>query len=184
MKTGPRRETTTDQALQAVERAVALTSTAKSPRKSAGSWGVLRKRDYSLLFWGQFISAAGTQMQVVTVSWQVYLLTHSAIALGLIGLFQAIPRLLFSLIGGVFADVFDRRKLLLVIELLLAATSAVLALATIYHVINMLIIYAHGAARGLCLLVRVPYAPGHHSFAGAARADVRRAFFEHGHDAT
>src|SRR5438132_10189750 len=67
----------------------------------------------------------------------VYLLTHSAIALGLIGLFQAVPRILFSLLGGVFADVLDRRKLLLVIEGTLAALSAVLALCTLLHVINM-----------------------------------------------
>lgn len=111
-------------------------------KKPASSWAVLRNRNYSLLFWGQLISAAGTQMQVVAVAWQVYLLTHSAIALGLIGLVQAIPRLVFSLIGGVFADVFDRRKLLLIIEITLAATSAVLALCTIFHVINMVIIYS------------------------------------------
>src|SRR2546428_6359969 len=81
-------------------------------------------------------------MQVVAVAWECYLLTHSAIALGLIGLIQAIPRLLFSLVGGVFADVFDRRKLLLIIEITLAATSAALALCTIFNVINMFIIYS------------------------------------------
>src|SRR5438270_13521181 len=104
-------------------------------------WRVLRNRNYSLLFWGQLISSAGTQMQVVAVAWQVYLLTHSAIALGLIGLVQAIPRLIFSLVGGVFADVFDRRKLLIVIEIVLALMSAVLALCTAFQVINMVIIY-------------------------------------------
>jgi MFS family permease len=114
----------------------------ESPKKTLSSWSVLRNRNYALLFWGQTISSAGTQMQVVAVSWQVYLLTHSAIALGLIGLFQAIPRLLFSVIGGVFADVFDRRKMLLIIEVVLASTSAALALCTILHVINMFIIYA------------------------------------------
>ncbi|MEO6889710.1 MAG: MFS transporter [Ktedonobacteraceae bacterium] len=104
-------------------------------------WHVLRNRNYALLFWGQLISSAGTEMQVVAVAWQVYLLTHSPIALGLIGLFQAIPRLLFSLVGGIFADVFDRRKLLLVVEIVLACTSTVLALCTMLHVINMPIIY-------------------------------------------
>src|SRR5947209_5895555 len=107
-----------------------------------GPWRVLRNRNYSLLFWGQLISSAGTQMQVVAVAWQVYLLTHSAVALGLIGLVQAIPRLIFSLVGGVFADVFDRRKLLIVIEIVLALTSAILALCTAFHVINMVIIYS------------------------------------------
>jgi Transmembrane secretion effector len=46
-------------------------------------WEVLQHRDYALLFWGQLISASGTQMQVVAVAWQVLLLTHSAVALGL-----------------------------------------------------------------------------------------------------
>src|SRR5947209_8958485 len=139
MQTEPQKEIPSSQPVQPE------TSPSNVPvptKKPAGSWAVLRNRNYSLLFWGQLISAAGTQMQVVAVAWQVYLLTHSAIALGLIGLFQAIPRLIFSLVGGVLADVFDRRKMLLVIELTMAATSAVLALCTIFHVINVLIIYA------------------------------------------
>jgi MFS family permease len=111
-------------------------------RYALGPWRVLRNRNYALLFWGQLISSTGTQMQVVAVAWQVYMLTHSAIALGLIGLIQAIPRLFFSLVGGVYADVLDRRKMLLLIELLLAATSAVLALCTLFQIINISIIYA------------------------------------------
>lgn len=79
-------------------------------------------------------------MQIVAVSWQVYQLTHSPVALGLIGLLQAIPRLLLSLVGGVFADVFDRRKMLLIIDCTMAATSAVLAICTMTHTINMGII--------------------------------------------
>jgi MFS family permease len=105
------------------------------------TWDVLRHRDFALLFWGQLISASGTQMQVVAVSWQVLLLTHSPIALGLIGLAQGIPRLLFSLVGGVFADVLDRRRLLLVVNGLLACTSVTLAVCTMAHIINVAIIY-------------------------------------------
>jgi MFS family permease len=103
---------------------------------------MLRNRNYALLFWGQLISSTGTQMQVVAVAWQVLLLTNSPVALGLIGLVQAIPRLIFSLVGGVFADTFDRRKLLLIVEVVLASTSAILALCTIFHVINLAIIYS------------------------------------------
>src|SRR5690349_11918295 len=114
---------------------------AKSAKHPLGPWRVLRNRNYSLLFWGQLISSAGTQMQVVAVSWQVFLLTHSAIALGLIGLVQAVPRLIFSLVGGVFADIFDRRKMLLIVEITMASTSVALALCTIFHVINIVIIY-------------------------------------------
>src|SRR5437660_7768515 len=125
MQTEPQKEFPSSQPVQPETSASNVPAPTKKPMSS---WGVLRNRNYSLLFWGQLISSAGTQMQVVAVAWQVYLLTHSAIALGLIGLVQAIPRLLFSLVGGVFADVFDRRKLLIVIEIVLALTSSVLAL--------------------------------------------------------
>src|SRR6266480_6165086 len=138
MQTEPQKEIPSSQPVQPE------TSPSNVPvptKKPAGSWAVLRNRNYSLLFWGQLISAAGTQMQVVAVAWQVFLLTHSAVALGLIGLVQAIPRLIFSLAGGVFADVFDRRKMLIVIEILLAATSAALALCTLFNVINIIIVY-------------------------------------------
>ncbi len=104
-------------------------------------WRVLRNRSYALLFWGQLLSSLGTQMQVVALAWQVYLLTHSALALGLIGLFEGVPRLLFSLVGGVSADAFDRRKLMLAIQAVLALLSMVLALCTFFHVITMAIIY-------------------------------------------
>lgn len=105
-------------------------------------WRVLRNRNYALLFWGQLISSLGTQMQVVAIAWQVYLLTHSALALGLIGLFEGVPRLLFSLVGGVSADAFDRRKLMQAIQAVLALLSMVLALCTFFHVITLAIIYA------------------------------------------
>jgi MFS family permease len=139
MKIEPQNEPVTENPGQSVP--PSSVEVALPTKHRLGPWRVLRNRNYSLLFWGQLISSAGTQMQVVAVAWQVYLLTHSAIALGLIGLVQAIPRLIFSLVGGVFADVFDRRKMLIVIEIVLALTSAVLALCTAYHVINMVIIY-------------------------------------------
>src|SRR3989441_2360215 len=110
-------------------------------QKVPSHWSVLRNRNYALLFWGYLVSSAGTQMQIVAVAWQVYELTHSAVALGIIGLLQAIPRLLLSLVGGVFADRFDRRKLLLVIEAIMATSSAVLAVCTHFRVINIFIIY-------------------------------------------
>lgn len=139
MKTDPQKEALSSSL------ADSITATVDEPpavSKTPGHWSVLRNRNYALLFWGQLISAAGTQMQVVAVAWQVYLLTHSAIALGIIGLVQAIPRLIFSLIGGVFADVLDRRKMLLVIEATLACMSIILAVCTIGHIINIWIIYA------------------------------------------
>ncbi len=138
MKTEPQKETFAD---QLVESEGPLASPAVPMKKPINTWSVLSNRNYALLFWGQLISATGTQMQVVAVVWQVYLLTHSAVALGLIGLLQAIPRLLLSLVGGVFADRFDRRKLLLIIEAAMATSSVVLALCTHFRVITIVIIY-------------------------------------------
>jgi MFS family permease len=130
---------------QAEESSAALSSAeAASPQKAPTRRSMLRvlgNREYALLFWGQLISAAGTQVMVVALAWQVYQITQSAVALGLIGLFQAIPRLIFSLVGGVFADVYDRRKMLLAIEISLAACSTVLALTTQLNVINIAVIY-------------------------------------------
>src|ERR1700680_2164391 len=105
-------------------------------KQKLGPWTILRNRNYALLFWGQLISSSGTQMQVVAVAWQVLLLTHNPVALGLIGLVQAIPRLIFSLVGGVLADMIDRRKMLIIIEVVLASMSAILALCTIFNFIN------------------------------------------------
>lgn len=119
----------------------AVESDALAIGRTLGPWSVLRNRNYSLLFWGQLISSAGTQMQVVAVAWQVYLLTHSAVALGVIGLMQAIPRLLFSLVGGVLADVLDRRKMLMVVNMVMMCFSTALAICTNVHVINLVIIY-------------------------------------------
>jgi MFS family permease len=138
MKPDPQKETFAD---QLVESQAPVASPALPIEKPVSAWSALRNRNYALLFWGQLISATGTQMQVVAIAWQVYLLTHSAVALGIIGLLQAIPRLLLSLVGGVFADRFDRRKLLLLIEAAMATSSVVLAVCTHFQVINIAIIY-------------------------------------------
>ncbi len=138
MKTKPQKEAFSQ---PLVDPLTATTDTPPAITKAPSQWSVLRNRNYALLFWGQLISAAGTQMQVVAVAWQVYVLTHSAVALGIIGLAQAIPRLIFSLVGGVFADALDRRKMLLVVESTMAVMSTILALCTIFHVINIWIIY-------------------------------------------
>ena len=138
MKTEPQKDTVSN---EIVNSTAALTDIVNPKKRSLGPWSALRNRNYALLFWGQLISSAGTQMQVVAVAWQVYVLTGSAVALGLIGLIQAIPRLIFSLVGGVLADVLDRRKMLMIIEVVLASTSATLAICTILHIINIFIIY-------------------------------------------
>lgn len=102
----------------------------------------LRFRDFRLFWGGAVISLVGTQMQMAAVAWQVYLLTHSPVALGLIGLVRVVPIVGFSLIAGVLADVINRRRLLLLTESSLLAVSALLALATFTGLVNIWIVYA------------------------------------------
>ena len=77
------------------------------------------------------LSEAGSQVTQVAVAWQLYLLTHSAMALGLIGLFRFLPILLMSLVGGVVADGLDRRRLMIAAQTALALNSAALAVLTL-----------------------------------------------------
>lgn len=91
----------------------------------------LRHRDFRLLWTGQIVSVTGSQMQMVAINWHIYLLTHSAFALGLVGLFRAGPIVLCSLLGGVVADVIDRRRLMMVTQTVMLTCSAVLALVTL-----------------------------------------------------
>lgn len=73
-------------------------------------FSALQHRDFRLLWIGQLISNTGSQMQIVALNWHIYLLTNSAVALGLIGLSRFIPVVIFSLIGGSFADSHNRKK--------------------------------------------------------------------------
>jgi MFS family permease len=90
----------------------------------------LRHRDFRLLWMGQIVSVTGSQMQMVAINWHIYLLTHSAFALGLVGLFRAGPIVLCSLIGGVVADVIDRRRLMMATQTVMLTCSGILALVT------------------------------------------------------
>jgi MFS family permease len=82
--------------------------------------------DYRSLWFAQIISTAGSQMQFAALNWQIYDVTHSPVALGASGLVRVVPILLFSLVGGAVADAYDRRKLLLVTQILLTAVAVAL----------------------------------------------------------
>jgi MFS family permease len=87
-----------------------------------------RHRDFRLLFLGQFVSFFGSMVTYVAVPYQVYQLTGSSLAVGLLGTVQLVPLLLFGLWGGAYADALDRRRLLVGAELLLTLISGGLAL--------------------------------------------------------
>jgi len=85
-------------------------------------------RDFRLIWLSQLATAAGRQVVLVAVPYQIYLLTHSSLAVGLLGLFQAVPIVVAGLYGGALADRFDRRRLQLIGKSLVATTSIALAI--------------------------------------------------------
>jgi MFS family permease len=97
------------------------------------SFPALRHRNFRLLWIGLLISFCGSFMQAAAILWHVSLLVpddRRALALGMVGLVRIVPVVFFSLISGVAADAFDRRRLMLVTQCLMAALAGVLALLT------------------------------------------------------
>ncbi len=109
----------------------------------------LRSPDFRNLWMGQIISAAGSHMQVAALNWQIYEVTQSPVALGMIGLVRVVPIIFFSLIGGMTADAHDRRRVLLVTQSALTGVALCLAVLSATGRISALAIYiltAIGAA--------------------------------------
>src|SRR5579875_1593731 len=87
-------------------------------------------RDFRFLTGGQTINLLGSQLTLVAVPFQIFLLTgHSSFAVGALSLLQFGPQTVMFLLGGSFADMMDRRTLLLITQTLLAVTSTLLAVA-------------------------------------------------------
>jgi len=104
-----------------------------------------QSRSFRLLWTGQLVSLTGTQLRLVAIPYQVYLITGSSLDVGLIGLFQAIPLISLALFGGVIADRVDRRRLLIVTQIGLATCSAGLAIGTQLGFANVAYLYAFTA---------------------------------------
>jgi MFS family permease len=92
---------------------------------------LLKNRDYRLLYIGQLVSAFGSMITYVAVPKQVWDLTHSSFAVGMLGAVQLVPLLLFALWGGAYADSMDRRKLLVISEVFMAVGMLILAANTL-----------------------------------------------------
>lgn len=78
---------------------------------------LFHSRDYRLLFFGQAVSAFGSMMTYAVLPWQVYQLTKSSFAVGLIGVVEFVPLVVFAFIGGALADAIDRRRLIILTEI-------------------------------------------------------------------
>ncbi len=76
-------------------------------------WGSMRHAQFRLLLGSGLLSAMGMQMREVINFWVVFQLTSSALHLGLLGSLRVLPLLVIGLLGGVLADMVDRRKILM-----------------------------------------------------------------------
>jgi len=128
-------------------------TTASTPRSS---FAALKHRDFRLLWFGQIISVTGSQMQFVAINWHVYLLTKSAFALGLVGLFRGAPIIVCSLVGGVVADAINRRQLMIVTQSVMLLTAALLAAATISGLKSVWPIYILSAVASAATAFDIP----------------------------
>ena len=82
---------------------------------------------YRALWLGQLLSQIGTQMRFVAVPYQVFRITGSTVAVGLLGLVEVVPLIVFSLAGGALADSTDRKRLTAWVQIGLMAASGALA---------------------------------------------------------
>jgi MFS family permease len=99
---------------------------------SGGTFSALRYRNYRLIWIGFFLSNIGTWMQTVAQGWLVRELTASTALIGFVSFISSFPQVAFSLFGGVYADLFNRRKLLIgtqTVHLINAAALGSLVLA-------------------------------------------------------
>ena len=101
------------------------------------TFGSLRVRNYRLFFFGQILSWSGTWMQWVAQAWLILRLTDSGLALGLVTALQWLPVLVFGAWGGVVADRFDKRKLLIVTNVSSGLLSVGLGVATVAGFVDL-----------------------------------------------
>ncbi|PZS27995.1 MAG: MFS transporter [Pseudonocardiales bacterium] len=116
----------------------------------------LKTRNYRLYASGQLVSLTGTWMQRVAQDWLVLELTNSGTALGIVTALQFGPSLVLGLWGGMLADRYDKRKLLLATQTALALVALVLGLLVVGDVVQYWHVLALAAALGVIAAVDTP----------------------------
>jgi MFS family permease len=131
-------------------------------------YAAFRHRDCRLLIIGDILAAAGRLMQSVAVGWELYERTGNTMALAWVGLVQALPIVALVLPSGHVADRFDRKKVVVLMQILIALASAGLALLSHYQgaipLIYLCLLLSsvaqsfNGAAKSALLPLTVPIA--------------------------
>jgi MFS family permease len=116
----------------------------------------LRVRNYRLYAGGQLVSLTGTWMQRVAQDWLVLELTNSGTALGIVTALQFLPSLLFGLWGGLLADRYDKRKLLLATQSGLALVALILGVLDVTGIVQYWQVLVLALALGLVSAIDSP----------------------------
>ncbi|WP_405840754.1 MFS transporter [Streptomyces platensis] len=127
---------------------------AATPR--TGTFSSLRIRNYRLFATGQMVSNTGTWMQRIAQDWLVLSLTGSSTAVGITTALQFLPMLLFGLYGGVIADRFAKRKLLLFTQSAMGVTGLALAALTLSGQVQVWHVYLTAFVLGLVTVLDNP----------------------------
>src|SRR5262245_4361537 len=109
----------------------------------------LHNRDFRLFWCGQVVSNTGTWAQSIAQAWLVLRLTDSPLALGTVTMLQALPVLLLSLFGGVIADRFPKRRLLLITQIGMLIQATLLAFLTLTGLIQLWEVYVLALSLGI-----------------------------------
>ncbi|WP_043226798.1 MFS transporter [Streptomyces sp. NRRL F-5193] len=121
-----------------------------------GTFSSLSIRNYRLFFTGAIVSNTGTWMARITQDWLVLSLTGSAAAVGITTALQFLPMLLFGLYGGVIADRYPKRRLLLVSQAALGLCGLALAVLTLSGQVQVWHVYLIAFLLGMVTVVDNP----------------------------
>src|ERR1043165_8692054 len=116
----------------------------------------LRHRNFRLFWSGAFLSNTGTWMQAVAQGWLVLTLSNSPFWLGVDAFMATAPGLVFTLVGGVFADLIDRRKLLIYSQIVAGFTALTLGTLVVTHVVTVPMILGLSFITGCCMSIAGP----------------------------
>jgi MFS family permease len=119
-------------------------------------FSALYVRDFRRYFTGQAVSLTGTWMQQTAMGWLVYSITGSEFFLGLLGMALALPVLLFTLFGGVIADRFNKKNILIVTQALSTLPALFLAALTMLDVKNIWLILSSAVVLGAINSIDIP----------------------------
>lgn len=138
------------------DRLRSLLSPSKVGQELKQTFRSLHNRDFRVYATGQVVSLCGTWMQTVALSWLVYRLTGSAAALGMVSFASGVPLLVFTYFGGMIADRYDRRRILLTTQTLAMLQAIVLTFLTVTGLITVPLIVALALIAGTITAVELP----------------------------